>query len=136
MIKLILFSRQASFLTAESLSTELCDTFLHGLVSSCQLLVYCTTTVCERRLGYTATRRNGYAQSLCRQAYADLLALTNDVPGAGGEALLPEREEQEELCDLLSSLYDTSRPEEDKVTVDVCPKYTIIIVTIITSNND
>lgn len=79
--------------------------------------------MCDQRLGYTATRRRAYAQSLCQQAYTDLLALTSGIPGPGRESLVSEQEEQEELCDLLASLYDTSRPEEEKVRVDVCPKY-------------
>lgn len=104
---------------ADGLFSQLCDSLLPSLITSSQLLVYSTTTVCDQRLGYTATRRRGYAESLCRQVYADLIGLT----GSGDVTLAcdavarvrEEQEEQEELCDLLSSFYDISRPEEEKV---------------------
>lgn len=106
---------------ADGLLSQLCDSFLPSLITSSQLLVYSTTTVCDQRLGYTATRRRGYAESLCQQVYADLIGLTGSVPGdvplvcdAVGR-LQEEQEEQKELCDLLSSFYDISRPEEEKV---------------------
>lgn len=103
---------------ADGLFSQLCDSFLPGLITSSQLLVYSTTTVCDQRLGYTATRRRGYAESLCQQVYADLIGLTGsvsaDVPLVC-DAVARVQEEQEELCDLLSSFYDISRPEEEKV---------------------
>lgn len=103
---------------ADGLFSQLCDSFLPSLITSSQFLVYSTTTVCDQRLGYTATRRRGYVESLCQQVYADLIRLTGSVSGDVPlvcDAVAREQEEQEELCDLLSSFYDISRPEEEKV---------------------
>uniref|UniRef100_A0A3Q3AJW4 NACHT domain-containing protein n=1 Tax=Kryptolebias marmoratus TaxID=37003 RepID=A0A3Q3AJW4_KRYMA len=104
------------------LLAELCDDFLPALVASRRLLLYTTTTECDRRHGYTAARRRGYADSLCRQVLSDLLMMTDSVgvslPGTDAhsrDALSEEQLEQERLCNILSRLYDISRPEEDEV---------------------
>ncbi|KAM9801315.1 NACHT and WD repeat domain-containing protein 2 [Neosynchiropus ocellatus] len=94
--------------------TELCEDFLRGLVTSCELLVYTTTTECDRRYGYTAARRQSYAESLCQQVFVDLIGLM------GGFRLLHLREEgsmdeSEELCHILSSSYEIIRPEENEI---------------------
>ncbi|XP_029923260.1 NACHT and WD repeat domain-containing protein 2 isoform X2 [Myripristis murdjan] len=112
----------------EHLLSQLCDNFLPGFITSCHLLVYTTTTECDRRHGYTSARRRGYAESLCQQVYADLLGLidswigrdSTESPCASrvshlGDALAREWAEQEELCALLSRFYDIVRPEEDEV---------------------
>ncbi|XP_026231645.1 NACHT and WD repeat domain-containing protein 2 isoform X1 [Anabas testudineus] len=101
--------------------SELCDTFLPALITSCQLLVYTTTTECDRRHGYTTARRRSYAESLCQQVHFDLVTLINSwkVVETGDsqlcDALAREQTEQEELCDSLRRFYDISRPEEAKV---------------------
>ncbi|XP_034721604.1 NACHT and WD repeat domain-containing protein 2 isoform X2 [Etheostoma cragini] len=108
--------------TDGQLLAELCDNFLPSLISSSQLLVYTTTTECDRRLGYTTARRQGYAESLCQQVYTDLVGLI-DSSGISAyaegsqlaDALAREQGEQEELCDVLSRLYDIIRPEEKQV---------------------
>ncbi|XP_032367615.1 NACHT and WD repeat domain-containing protein 2 [Etheostoma spectabile] len=108
--------------TDGQLLSELCDNFLPGLISSSQLLVYTTATECDRRLGYTTARRQGYAESLCQQVYTDLVGLidswsilAHDEGPQLADALARERAEQEELCDVLSRLYDIIRPEEKQV---------------------
>uniref|UniRef100_A0A667ZX35 NWD1/2-like winged helix-turn-helix domain-containing protein n=1 Tax=Myripristis murdjan TaxID=586833 RepID=A0A667ZX35_9TELE len=106
----------------EHLLSQLCDNFLPGFITSCHLLVYTTTTECDRRHGYTSARRRGYAESLCQQVYADLLGLidswigrdSTESPCASrvshlGDALAREWAEQEELCALLSRFYDIVR---------------------------
>uniref|UniRef100_A0A672F3F3 Uncharacterized protein n=1 Tax=Salarias fasciatus TaxID=181472 RepID=A0A672F3F3_SALFA len=92
----------------DQLLSELCDSFLPEAVTARQLLVYTTTTECDPRHGYTTTRRRGYAESLCQQAHCDLLRLTDglNVPEVRGDALRREQAEQEELCGLLSGLYE------------------------------
>ncbi|XP_034024631.1 NACHT and WD repeat domain-containing protein 2-like [Thalassophryne amazonica] len=115
-------------LTAGQLMSDLCDIFLPGLIASCQLPVYSTTTVCDRRCGYTAGRRRCYAQSLGQQVYTDLVGLIDSsvipetegsVVASGGSCLgctlARERCEQEELCATLSHFYDVILPEEQKV---------------------
>ncbi|XP_018543414.1 NACHT and WD repeat domain-containing protein 2 [Lates calcarifer] len=108
--------------TDEQLLSELCDVFLPGLITSRRLLVYITTTECDHRHGYTTAWRRGYAESLCQQAYANLMRLINRFNAAEtredsqlGDALARERAEQEELCDTLSRLYDIIRPEEEEI---------------------
>ncbi|XP_024865065.1 NACHT and WD repeat domain-containing protein 2 [Kryptolebias marmoratus] len=108
--------------TQAELLAELCDDFLPALVASRRLLLYTTTTECDRRHGYTAARRRGYADSLCRQVLSDLLMMTDSVgvslPGTDAhsrDALSEEQLEQERLCNILSRLYDISRPEEDEI---------------------
>ncbi|XP_070762150.1 NACHT and WD repeat domain-containing protein 2-like, partial [Enoplosus armatus] len=108
--------------TDGQLLSELSDNFLPGLITSSQLLVYTSTTECDRRHGYTTARRRGYAESLCQQVYSDLVGLidnmnvseTSEVSQLGG-ALAREQAEQEQLCDILSRFYDVIRPEEEKV---------------------
>ncbi|KAM8903192.1 NACHT and WD repeat domain-containing protein 2 isoform 2-T2 [Spinachia spinachia] len=99
--------------------SELCDNFLPGLITSSKLLVYTTTSECDCRHGYTKARRRGYAQSLCQQVYSDLVVLIDSwsIPEVfqPGDASAREQEEQEELCDTLSRLYDVIRPEEEEV---------------------
>lgn len=123
LFKMSIFQGSSLDVTADGLFSQLCDSFLPGLITSSQLLVYSTTTVCDQRLGYTATRRRCYAESLCQQVYADLIGSTGSVSGDVPPAcdavarVREEQEEQEELCDLLSSFYDISRPEEEKVSM-------------------
>ncbi|KAM9853514.1 NACHT and WD repeat domain-containing protein 2 [Aulostomus maculatus] len=101
------------------LLSELCDVFLHALITSRQLLVYTTTTECDHRYGYTTARRRGYAESLCLQVYSDLVKLIDSSENSGvyhlSGALAREQAEQEEICDILSTLYDVERQEEDKI---------------------
>ncbi|XP_047449629.1 NACHT and WD repeat domain-containing protein 2 isoform X2 [Mugil cephalus] len=108
--------------TSDELLSELCAGFLPSLITSCQLLVYTRTTECDRRHGYTSTRRRGYAESLCQQVYSDLVELIGslDVPDAEGDSPLcdawsREQVEQEQLGVLLSRFYDISQPEEGKI---------------------
>nr|XP_046244792.1 NACHT and WD repeat domain-containing protein 2-like isoform X2 [Scatophagus argus] len=105
--------------TDGQLLSELCDNFLPGLIISTHLLVYTTTTECDRRHGYTTARRRGYATSLCQQVYADLVEMTDTLETSQHsqfcDALAREQAEQEELCDILSQFYDVIRPEEEKV---------------------
>lgn len=112
--------------TDGQLFSELCDNFLPGLITSSQLLVYTTATECDPRHGYTTARRRGYAERLCQQVYSDLLGLIDSVKVSETskdsqlcDALAREQAEQEELCDTLSQLYDVSRPEEEKVRMQV-----------------
>ncbi|KAM4627527.1 NACHT and WD repeat domain-containing protein 2 [Polymixia lowei] len=112
----------------EHLMSQLCDNFLPGLIPSCQLLVYTMATECDPRHGYTSARRRTYAESLCQQLYSDLLGLidssinleiaeplsTNQTSRLD-DALAREQAEQEELCHVLSHLYDIIRPEEEEV---------------------
>ncbi|XP_061575249.1 NACHT and WD repeat domain-containing protein 2-like [Cololabis saira] len=104
------------------LLSELCDNFLPGLITTCQLLVYTTTTECDQRHGYTSARRRGYADSLCEQVYSDLLLLTDswNISAPRGDAhmcdaLYRERAEQEQLREVLSRFYDVTQPEEEKI---------------------
>ncbi|XP_037631753.1 NACHT and WD repeat domain-containing protein 2-like isoform X1 [Sebastes umbrosus] len=108
--------------TDGQLFSDLCDNFLPGLITSSQLLVYTTTTECDRRHGYTTARRRGYAESLCQQVYSDLVGLIESWSilesregSQLGDALAREQAEQEELCDVLARFYDVIRPEEEKV---------------------
>ncbi|XP_061781829.1 NACHT and WD repeat domain-containing protein 2-like [Nerophis lumbriciformis] len=110
--------------TAErDLLSDLIDNFLRGLVDSCGLAVYATTTECDRRHGYTAPRRRGYARLLCRQVYADLTASIDGWVSNSGRRVAdaPAREgaEQEELCAILSRCYHVARPETEEVRVYV-----------------
>lgn len=120
---MFVFQGSSPDVMADGRFSQLCDSFLPSLISSSQLLVYSTTTVCDQRLGYTATRRRGYAESLCQQVYADLIGLTGSISGDAPlvcdavARVQEEQEEQEELCDLLSSFYDISQPEEEKVRI-------------------
>uniref|UniRef100_A0A8C7U448 NACHT domain-containing protein n=1 Tax=Oncorhynchus mykiss TaxID=8022 RepID=A0A8C7U448_ONCMY len=112
-------------LSDDSLLSQLCDHFLPSLVTSCQLLVYTTTSECDPRHGYTPARRRSYAEGLCQQLYSDLLALIDSSVAMGmgksvssphsDDALTREQAEQEELCSLYSRLYDNDRPEEEEV---------------------
>uniref|UniRef100_A0A674ACP0 NACHT and WD repeat domain-containing protein 2-like n=1 Tax=Salmo trutta TaxID=8032 RepID=A0A674ACP0_SALTR len=112
-------------LSDDSLLSQLCDHFLPSLVTSCQLLVYTTTSECDPRHGYTPARRRSYAEGLCQQLYSDLLALIDSSVTMGmgesvssahsDDALTREQAEQEELCSLYSRLYDNHRPEEEEV---------------------
>ncbi|KAI3354346.1 hypothetical protein L3Q82_018869, partial [Scortum barcoo] len=115
------FDRQTTPTDGQLLS-ELCDSFLRGLIISSQLLVYNITTECDRRHGYTTARRRCYAESLCQQVYSDLVGMTDSVNisdnGEGSllcNALAREQAEQEELCDILSRLYHITRPEEEEI---------------------
>ncbi|XP_055751054.1 NACHT and WD repeat domain-containing protein 2-like [Salvelinus fontinalis] len=112
-------------LSDDSLLSQLCDHFLPSLVTSCQLLVYTTTSECDPRHGYTPARRRSYAEGLCQQLYSDLLALIDSSVAMGmgksvssphsDDALTREQAEQEELCSLYSRLYDNNQPEEEEV---------------------
>lgn len=109
-----------------ALLSQLCDHFLPALITSSQLLVYTTTTECDRRHGYTTGRRRGYAESLCLQVHADLVGLMENVNRSESsdesqcsDALARAQAEQEELCHILSQFYDIIRPEEEKVHEDV-----------------
>ncbi|XP_054598706.1 NACHT and WD repeat domain-containing protein 2 isoform X2 [Nothobranchius furzeri] len=106
--------------TQNDLLSDLCDQFLPALVSSSQLLLYNTTTECDRRHGYTTVRRRSYTESLCQQVFADLVMLTENLNTSllggdtrTGEALCWERSEQ--TCNSLSGFYDIILPEEDKI---------------------
>lgn len=108
------------------LLSELCDSFLPACITSCQLLVYTTTTECDHRHGYTAARRHNYAKSLCQQVYSDLVALINSLniletreDSQLCDARSREQTEQEELCEILCRFYDVILPEEEKVSVKV-----------------
>ncbi|XP_054868018.1 NACHT and WD repeat domain-containing protein 2-like isoform X4 [Amphiprion ocellaris] len=105
--------------TSDQLLSELCDVFLPGLITSSKLLVYATTTECDRRHGYTTTRRRGYAEGLCQQVYSDLVGLIDDLNISEdsnlGDALSREEAEQKQLCDIFARFYDVTRPEEEKV---------------------
>ncbi|XP_053729678.1 NACHT and WD repeat domain-containing protein 2-like [Synchiropus splendidus] len=94
--------------------TQLCEDFLRGLVTSCELLVYTTTTECDRRYGYTAARRRSYAESLCQQVYVDLIGLMGHFrhPDLWEEG---STHQQEELCHVLSTSYEITRPEEKEI---------------------
>ncbi|XP_062275307.1 NACHT and WD repeat domain-containing protein 2-like [Scomber scombrus] len=113
---------ESSTPTDRELLSEMCDSFLRGLITSCRLLVYTTTTECDRRHGYTTARRRGYAESLCQQVYSDLAELIGglNVSETGGDShpgdtLAREQAEQEELCTTLSRFYDVIRPEEEEI---------------------
>ncbi|XP_069391004.1 NACHT and WD repeat domain-containing protein 2-like [Paralichthys olivaceus] len=106
----------------QHLLSELSDNFLPGLIASCWILVYTTTTECNRRHGYTSARRRGYTESLCRQACSDLMELIDSLNTSEtcnqtqlGDALTREWAEQEQLCDSLSRFYDVVRPEEEEI---------------------
>ncbi|CAJ1065607.1 hypothetical protein L3Q82_018869%2C partial [Xyrichtys novacula] len=105
------------------LLSELCDNFLPGHITSSELLV--CTTECDRRHGYTTARRRCYAESLSQQVHSDLLGLIDSLNiqtednSQLGDAAAREQAEQEELCDIMSQLYDINRPEEEKVRVYV-----------------
>ncbi|KAM7399395.1 hypothetical protein PAMP_018668 [Pampus punctatissimus] len=112
-----LIASVSSTAAERKLLSEMCDSFLHGLIISCKLLVYTTTTECDRRHGYTTGRRRSYAESLCQQVFSDLLALidSSNVSETSGDALAREQAEQEELCTILSRFYDVIRPEEEEI---------------------
>ncbi|XP_068174254.1 NACHT and WD repeat domain-containing protein 2 isoform X2 [Antennarius striatus] len=104
------------------LLSHLCDSFLPGLITSSQLLVYAIATECDHRHGYTTAKKRSYAQSLCQQVYADVVRLIDNVNISEtserahiGDAFAREQEEQEELCKILSSFYEIIRPEEEKI---------------------
>ncbi|KAM9318052.1 NACHT and WD repeat domain-containing protein 2 isoform 1-T2 [Pholidichthys leucotaenia] len=108
--------------TEDELLSELCDSFLPSLITSCQLLVYATTTECDPYHGYTTARRRGYAESLCQQVHSDLVGLIDSLNISQtsedcqlGDALSREQAEQEQLCDILSQFYDVIRPEEEMI---------------------
>ncbi|XP_072248670.1 NACHT and WD repeat domain-containing protein 2 [Leuresthes tenuis] len=105
--------------TRGELLSELCNSFLPGLVTSCQLLLYTTTTECDPRHGYTTARRRSYAESLCQQVLSDLVMLTHSPEPREdariGDALSREQAEQEQLCSIFSQFYDVVQPEEEKV---------------------
>ncbi|XP_030008982.1 NACHT and WD repeat domain-containing protein 2 [Sphaeramia orbicularis] len=102
--------------TDEALLSELCDIFLPGLITSYEILLYTITTECDRRYGYTTARRRTYADSLCQQAYSDLVKLTDSFNMSDPvDALARGKAEQEELCTELSQFYELIRPEEDEV---------------------
>uniref|UniRef100_A0A087XAM0 NACHT domain-containing protein n=1 Tax=Poecilia formosa TaxID=48698 RepID=A0A087XAM0_POEFO len=108
--------------TPSELLSQLCDSFLPALLTSRQLILYTTTTECDRRHGYTTARRRAYADSLCHQVFSDLMALTDslNIPRVRGQAHVidapsRERAEQEQLCCTLARFYKIIRPEEEKV---------------------
>ncbi|XP_058490281.1 NACHT and WD repeat domain-containing protein 2 [Solea solea] len=108
--------------TGGQLLSELRDKFLPDLVTSCQHLVYATTTQCDRRYGYTTARRRSYANSLGQQVYSDVVGLIDSVNRLDTvnrklpvDALTRGQAEQEELCSSLSKLYDVIRPEEEEI---------------------
>uniref|UniRef100_A0A3B3V233 Uncharacterized protein n=1 Tax=Poecilia latipinna TaxID=48699 RepID=A0A3B3V233_9TELE len=72
----------------QPLLSQLCDSFLPALLTSRQLILYTTTTECDRRHGYTSARRRAYADSLCHQVFSDLMALTDslNIPRVRGQA--------------------------------------------------
>ncbi|KAJ8410788.1 hypothetical protein AAFF_G00187450 [Aldrovandia affinis] len=94
--------------TGDPLS-ELCDHFLPGLVTSCQLQVYTSTSVCELLPGYTAEMRKWYTEGLCQQLHADLLNLINCTVAREtahiDDTLSREFVQQADLCHVYSSLY-------------------------------
>ncbi|XP_028978125.2 NACHT and WD repeat domain-containing protein 2 [Esox lucius] len=103
--------------------SQLCDDFLPRLVTSCQLLVYTTTSECDPRHGYTPARRRSYVEGLCHQLYSDIIDLIGSTvtsgasvsPPCSDDVLKREQVEQEELCTIYSRLYEVSRPEEEEV---------------------
>lgn len=104
--------------------SRLCDHFLPSLIASSRLLVYTTTTECDRRHGYTTARRRAYRESLCQRVYSDLLDLVNDLNPLPlrhlahlDDALARELAEQQELSRVLSGLYDVIRPEEEEIKI-------------------
>nr|XP_057935011.1 NACHT and WD repeat domain-containing protein 2 isoform X2 [Doryrhamphus excisus] len=105
------------------LLSDLIDNFLRGLVDSCQLAAFTSTTECDPRYGYTTARRRGYAEVLCHQVHSDLMRLidssvTNVVKMGScylSHALAREGVEQEEHCAELSRFYDVIRPEADQI---------------------
>ncbi|KAM6946004.1 NACHT and WD repeat domain-containing protein 2-like [Aplochiton taeniatus] len=109
----------------ESLMLQLREHFLPSLVSSCQLLVYTTTSKCDLRHGYTPLRRRNFVEGLCQQLHTDLVNLidssvavdTVDSPEAAEShvenALARVQAEQEELCRIYAGLYEMRRPEEE-----------------------
>ncbi|XP_059187871.1 NACHT and WD repeat domain-containing protein 2 [Centropristis striata] len=105
--------------TEGQLLSELCDSFLPGLVTSSKLPVYTLATECDPRHGYTTARRRGYAAALCQQVFSDLLGLIDSLKvsegGEGSQLSDALTREQEELCDVLSQFYHVIRPEEEKV---------------------
>ncbi|KAF3692862.1 NACHT and WD repeat domain-containing protein 2 [Channa argus] len=108
--------------TDEQLLSELCDNFLPAIISFFQLLVYTTTTECDRRHGYTTARRQSYAESLCQQVYSDLVGLIDSLSTSEsregnhlGDDLAREQAEQEELCDILCRFYDIIQPEKENI---------------------
>lgn len=116
------------------LFSELCDKFLPALIASSQLLVSSTTTECDRRHGYTTARRRSYAESLCQQVYSDLVGLIGcfSNPETRGDsqlcdALAREQAQQEELCDILSRLYDVTQPDEEKVLSQSTMTFTVLV---------
>ncbi|KAM7413227.1 hypothetical protein PAMA_020549 [Pampus argenteus] len=117
----LIHSSVSSTAAERKLLSEMCDSFLHDLITSCKLLVYTTTTECDRRHGYTTARRRGYAESLCHQVFSDLLELidSSKVSETSGDALAREQAEQEELCTILSRFYDVIRPEEEEIKAHV-----------------
>lgn len=86
--------------------------------------MYTTTTECDRRHGYTTTRKRGYANSLCEQVYSDLLRLIDSLNisvHVGDthmtDALSRQWTEQEQLFNILSGFYDIIQPEEEQVRI-------------------
>ncbi|KAJ8368036.1 hypothetical protein SKAU_G00080640 [Synaphobranchus kaupii] len=89
--------------------SNLCDHFLPGLVTSCQLQVYTTTSVFELRPGDPTGMRRWYTDGLCQQLYTDLLNLINctvarEMDGFD-DTLSQELVQQANLCHVYSSLY-------------------------------
>ncbi|XP_038150830.1 NACHT and WD repeat domain-containing protein 2-like [Cyprinodon tularosa] len=108
--------------TPSELLSQLCDVFLPALLSSHQLLLYSTTTECDRRHGYTTARRRAYADALCQQVFSDLMAMTDssNVSQLRGKASVidaPSREwaQQEHLCSILAQFYSIIQPEEEEI---------------------
>ncbi|XP_023206508.1 NACHT and WD repeat domain-containing protein 2-like isoform X1 [Xiphophorus maculatus] len=112
--------------TPSELLSQLCDSFLPALLTFRQLILYTTTTECDRRHGYTTARRQAYADSLCQQVFSDLMALTDssNIPQVRGQAYVidapsRERAEQEQLCCILAQFYKIILPEEEKISAYV-----------------
>ncbi|MED6272818.1 hypothetical protein CHARACLAT_000649 [Characodon lateralis] len=107
--------------TPSELLSQLCDSYL-ALLASRQLLLYTTTTECDRRHGYTTARRRAYADSLCQQVFSDLMVLTDSssLPQLRGTAHIVDAQsrewaEQEQLCSILAQFYSIIQPEEEKI---------------------
>lgn len=120
----------------------MCDNFLRGLITSCQLQVYVTTTECDLRHGYTPARRRGYAQPLCQQVYSDLAGSIDSLDNSQNtgdsnlsDALAREQAEQEELCAIMSRLYDVTRPEEEQVRLKTRQSSCVNLIYCLTLNS-
>ncbi|XP_035240343.1 NACHT and WD repeat domain-containing protein 2 [Anguilla anguilla] len=99
--------------------SNLRDHFLPGLVTSCQLQVYTTTSVSELHSGDTTEMRRWYTEGLCQQLYKDLLNLINSTAARKrhrfDDALSQELVQQANLCHIYSSLYRVNCEEVQHV---------------------